>query len=1258
MNAISLTKITSDTPISKRFFMDSSGNVVKGRGGNMRSGSAELLRIQNLSELKNVIRGLNARQALTFGIPKGNANVGQPLRVLTQDGIKNNLDAICRSRAFFEYPEARGVLLLDYDPPKNFVQPPHPTDLRDMLIGVVPAIAECEMLVSASASSFIYKNDGTRISGLRGMHIFVSVANAADIPEIGQAIDARCWVHGLGRVEASKSGAKLLRSLVDTSVWQPERLSFDSGAYCGTGLYQRRPEPLHFPGRDLTLSDVQINDDDRKKVINLQRLARGLAELPEFEMKKTVARWPGNGAVKLNEPRKLDKLSDVKRTETFRALMHIPSDCGYEIWLKLGMALATVEGGFELWDAWSAKGSSYPGQAELRYKFSTLSDYSVTLGTLFHIAKEYGYTTPKREQTVDLPVRRITPEEWHALHEPERRKNTMASVVEVEVAREILRGVMWRWLGNVKARAEKSGDDKLSIEAGIEAVEITTGVGKSTLIREFIPIFKQFGLHVVVVAKDKKQAEEYEKAGAFFRRGRECRDKTITDEKTGEAYVLSGFEQGIVNHCPHSKKDGNVARLAESEHMISEMCRSGHCAHGNQLMLERAEKNDKPASPVVMKFFQDFPQLRHRVPACTWIPHFEKSQQECVRVVVGAGLGTGDLLRAAGFSSAEVDGVVVDEAVDWIHTNSLSLDDIRKIIVKLEKLVTGFANPTSKEAHDAIRDEGFTTIGMTQRERDAISGALALFKGVVPVLGKAAVDASEGEYISAPADMADLVKDAQAFIGKHGNVWEQTRWERWLTLTASPLRIAFEIVRAATAGSLTIREGRLNGVYYHPVIEEVAGNIPLLMTDATLDASAKAVIQAKGGTVTRIIAKQHVEIRVDPRRFYALLNPSDKDYEKRLNEEVAEIMAAKTRNEAETGGECGVIARRQVAIHVLAARSGISVEEIEEMTSDERWDLSIRYCVGWWGWHDKAHDHWRDLEGLLLWGQPPVPEWVWAERWEGHRALLIQLGIALPEDLPHWNNKWEKKLWIAVNGDHHQLSKCRLPANQMVREWMLDCIAALRTQAVGRLRSANRIPEQGDALVYVVGGAPVAGLGQHGLAIVEFEHIVGGTTGEERRAARHAARKDSAASAAVAVALKNGSVTRDNVRAEMIRGVCPTTVKDTCDSGTNPPATSEAVRHATYQELIRENPWMAPWLECNGRNARVVKVLQREIAEKGAEITRNLLFKVRVMWETALRDLDAVPRLARSILESTLETSRQYKTAAGLALEIFADPPG
>ena len=84
---------------------------------------------------------------------------------------------------------------------------------------------------------------------------------------------------------------------------------------------------------------------------------------------------------------------------------------------------------------------------------------------------------------------------------------------------------------------------------------------------------------------------------------------------------------------------------------------------------------------------------------------------------------------------------------------------------------------------------------------------------------------------------------------------------------------------------------------------------------------------------------------------------------------------------------------------------------------------------------------------------------------------------------------------------------------------------------------------------------------------------MGGTTGEERRAARHAARMDDAASAAVAVALKSGSVTRDNVRAQMTdNGVCPTTVKDTYAGGTNP----NAVRHATSEIWTLCQRWRGP----------------------------------------------------------------------------------
>ena len=61
----------------------------------------------------------------------------------------------------------------------------------------------------------------------------------------------------------------------------------------------------------------------------------------------------------------------------------------HDDWVKVGMAIhaKAPDAGFAIWDAWSAKGQKYPGEAELRRRWASFKpDAGVTFGTLFHMA--------------------------------------------------------------------------------------------------------------------------------------------------------------------------------------------------------------------------------------------------------------------------------------------------------------------------------------------------------------------------------------------------------------------------------------------------------------------------------------------------------------------------------------------------------------------------------------------------------------------------------------------------------------------------------------------------------------------------------------------------------------------------------------------------------------------------------------------------------------------------------------------------------
>jgi hypothetical protein len=90
---------------------------------------------------------------------------------------------------------------------------------------------------------------------------------------------------------------------------------------------------------------------------------------------------------------------DVTDSEIDQMLAHIDANCGYEKWIRCGMAIhqATAGTGLAKWDAWSQTGKSkYPGKAALSRHWHSFgkSANPVSIGTLAHYASEGGWLMP------------------------------------------------------------------------------------------------------------------------------------------------------------------------------------------------------------------------------------------------------------------------------------------------------------------------------------------------------------------------------------------------------------------------------------------------------------------------------------------------------------------------------------------------------------------------------------------------------------------------------------------------------------------------------------------------------------------------------------------------------------------------------------------------------------------------------------------------------------------------------------------------
>lgn len=79
------------------------------------------------------------------------------------------------------------------------------------------------------------------------------------------------------------------------------------------------------------------------------------------------------------------------------ALEHVDPNCGYDEWIRYGMAIKAElgDGGFAVWDAWSARSDKYQGGKETTSHWRSFVGNGVTGGTLYRAALDAGWRPPR-----------------------------------------------------------------------------------------------------------------------------------------------------------------------------------------------------------------------------------------------------------------------------------------------------------------------------------------------------------------------------------------------------------------------------------------------------------------------------------------------------------------------------------------------------------------------------------------------------------------------------------------------------------------------------------------------------------------------------------------------------------------------------------------------------------------------------------------------------------------------------------------------
>lgn len=237
------TKWTATQPVTKRLRLADDGSIEKTSTASMLY-DGTITRLEcTPAEFVRTLQSIGANDCLSYGIPiNSQATQVTTHRKFSAAGQPQNL--VPRTAEAMTWPPGPGVMLIDYDPEDSALPP---QQLRAALYQCCPSLQDAAHVWAASTSSCLI-NKATRqeVRGIKGQRVYVFAADATDIPRAAAVLAKRAWLNGFGHIKISKSGQMLVRCIIDTAVFQTNRIDYCAPAECEPPLKQVKPKPeLH-----------------------------------------------------------------------------------------------------------------------------------------------------------------------------------------------------------------------------------------------------------------------------------------------------------------------------------------------------------------------------------------------------------------------------------------------------------------------------------------------------------------------------------------------------------------------------------------------------------------------------------------------------------------------------------------------------------------------------------------------------------------------------------------------------------------------------------------------------------------------------------------------------------------------------------------------------------------------------------------------------------------------------------------------------
>ncbi len=318
---VSYTIYRSTGILSKKYYPDADGNVVKTPAAQMTSGTAH--RVTTVfSKFGNALSDADEKMAFGYGLYAD--AFGDRVMITTKGKEHSPKGVISRSQQYFTYPHAPGILMNDHDPnPCGRIVTPN--ELQAILSNIVPGFKDTASWIRGSLSAGVHRL-GERPHLEKGFHLYNPVLDTSDIPRFGGMLFKLMWLNGYGYIAISGAGTFLVHSILDCAVYWPERLDFVGKPVVGEGLVWTPPEAIYKDGSYLDTRRLpDLTPDEERRFTEMVNAAKAEAEPERAKVRaawleKQVKRMVERGVL---EARARESLSHIARDG---ACFHLSED--------------------------------------------------------------------------------------------------------------------------------------------------------------------------------------------------------------------------------------------------------------------------------------------------------------------------------------------------------------------------------------------------------------------------------------------------------------------------------------------------------------------------------------------------------------------------------------------------------------------------------------------------------------------------------------------------------------------------------------------------------------------------------------------------------------------------------------------------------------------------------------------------------------------------------------------------------------------